>query len=155
MNQLPKHPHRLPVILPLEVGVIYYVTCCTHDRRRVFTTEARVALALGELRETSRRLARLVGGVVVMLDHVHFFCSPMDRDGHVLPSFVGAWRAAVTRRLSASGIHGSVWQKSFFDHMLRSDESYGNKWEYVRRNPDRAGLNDFRRWFEIDPIRFR
>jgi len=27
-----------------------------------------------------------------------------------------------------------------FDHILRNDESYTQKWEYVRENPVRAGL---------------
>lgn len=33
-----------------------------------------------------------------------------------------------------------VWQRGFFDHVLRSDESYAQKWDYVRENPVRAGL---------------
>jgi len=33
-----------------------------------------------------------------------------------------------------------LWQPGFFDHVLRSDESYSQKWEYVRENPVRAGL---------------
>ena len=32
------------------------------------------------------------------------------------------------------------WQTGFFDHVLRSSESQSEKWEYVRRNPERAGL---------------
>jgi hypothetical protein len=28
----------------------------------------------------------------------------------------------------------------FFDHILRSSESYSEKWNYVRDNPVRAGL---------------
>jgi len=32
------------------------------------------------------------------------------------------------------------WQPGFFDHVLRSDESYAEKWNYVRDNPVRAGL---------------
>ena len=31
-------------------------------------------------------------------------------------------------------------QRGFFDHLLRSAESYGQKWNYVRENPVRAGL---------------
>jgi len=31
-------------------------------------------------------------------------------------------------------------QPGFFDHVLRNDESYREKWEYVRENPVRAGL---------------
>jgi hypothetical protein len=33
-----------------------------------------------------------------------------------------------------------IWQRGFFDHVLRNDESYGDKWNYVRENPVRAGL---------------
>lgn len=33
-----------------------------------------------------------------------------------------------------------IWQRGFFDHVLRSDESYREKWEYVLANPVRAGL---------------
>jgi len=33
-----------------------------------------------------------------------------------------------------------LWQRGFFDHLLRSEESYGQKWNYVRENPVRAGL---------------
>ena len=33
-----------------------------------------------------------------------------------------------------------VWQREFFDHVLRSEESYAEKWRYVRDNPVRAGL---------------
>jgi hypothetical protein len=31
-------------------------------------------------------------------------------------------------------------RRGFFDHLLRSDESYAEKWNYVRENPVRAGL---------------
>ena len=33
-----------------------------------------------------------------------------------------------------------LWQPGFFDHVLRNDESYSQKWEYMRENPVRAGL---------------
>ena len=34
----------------------------------------------------------------------------------------------------------SFWQPGFDDHLLRSDESYAAKWDYVFQNPVRAGL---------------
>ena len=33
-----------------------------------------------------------------------------------------------------------VWELEFFDHLLRSEESCVEKWDYVGRNPVRAGL---------------
>ena len=144
--------HRLPVTLPHEVGVIYFVTCCTDKRRKLFMDKVAVQWVINELSKSRDILKWRVGGVVVMPDHVHLFCCPLDRYDHDLSRFVGAWRSAVSRHLNARDGEGSVWQKSFFDHILRSDESYGNKWEYVRQNPERAGLSDFPRWFEIDEL---
>ena len=34
----------------------------------------------------------------------------------------------------------SFWQPGFFDHLLRRNESYAQKWDYVWRNPVRAKL---------------
>ncbi len=34
----------------------------------------------------------------------------------------------------------SIWQDGFFDHLLRHNESYREKWCYVRDNPVRKGL---------------
>jgi putative transposase len=45
------------------------------------------------------------------------------------------------RRLDRIWIESPIyWQREFFDHLLRSSESYGEKWNYVRDNPVRAGL---------------
>lgn len=32
------------------------------------------------------------------------------------------------------------WQKDFFDHVMRSEESYSEKWLYVAENPIRKNL---------------
>jgi REP element-mobilizing transposase RayT len=155
MKQPHKHLHRLPITLPSENAVVYFITCCTHNRRHIFTTEAIVKTSLDELAKSREKLQWWVGGVVFMPDHVHLFCSPSDRDNHDLPRFIGAWRSAVSRKLKLQDLEEPFWQVSFFDHILRSDESYDKKWEYVRQNPDRAGLADFQRSFELDKVAFR
>ena len=68
------------------------------------------------------------------------------------------WRAQWTAKgiLRATGLAQPFWQKEFFDHLLRSDESYEFKWLYVRENPVRAGLvstaDDWPYAGEITPI---
>jgi hypothetical protein len=37
---------------------------------------------------------------------------------------------------------GPVWQEESFDHILRSNESFQEKQDYIRQNPVRAGLVD-------------
>jgi len=67
----------------------------------------------------------LIGRYVVMPDHVHFFCAE---------PFGGA-RHSLSRSISPP-----IWQAQFFDHILRTSDSYGEKWAYVRENPVRKGL---------------
>ena len=45
-------------------------------------------------------------------------------------------------RCASSSYAASLWQEEFFDHLLRSGESYCQKWDYVKENPAPAGLVD-------------
>jgi len=58
-----------------------------------------------------------------------------------LPRFVQAWKQWTSKRIGGElKFPAPIWQKEFFDHVLRSSKSYSQKWEYVRENPVRAGL---------------
>ena len=82
-----------------------------------------------------------VGRYVIMPEHVHFFVrgGPEFR----LSRWVGLLKQALAKAAKLSAAKKQVWQEGFFDHLLRSDESYAQKWEYVRENPVRAGLVKF------------
>lgn len=53
-------------------------------------------------------------------------------------------------------VNAPYWQERFFDHVMRSRESYEQKWLYVRDNPVRAGLvgnwSDWPYQGEINPL---
>jgi putative transposase len=85
---------------------------------------------------STQRYGWSCGEYVLMPDHIHFFAAPFP-DGVTLGSWIKATKAFI--RLSAKE-QGINWQNGFFDHVLRSNESYAEKWEYVRQNPVRAGL---------------
>jgi REP-associated tyrosine transposase len=75
-----------------------------------------------------------------MRDHVHFFCSA-ELNAKTLPTFMQAWKQWTSKRIARElKLPGTIWQEEFFDHVLRSSESYSQKWDYVRENPVRAGL---------------
>jgi putative transposase len=75
---------------------------------------------------------------VVMPDHVHLFV----RGGQDfrLSRWVGLLKQVLTKAANLSRAEGQLWEEGFFDHVLRSDESYSQKWNYVRENPLRAGV---------------
>ena len=63
-----------------------------------------------------------------------------------MSDFVGNWKSWTSRAIKALDVPRStpaattLWQREFFDHVLRSSESYSEKWNYVRENPVRAGF---------------
>jgi REP element-mobilizing transposase RayT len=75
-----------------------------------------------------------------MPNHVHFFCSA-ELGAKTLPMFVQAWKQWTSKRIKRElNLAGTLWQEEFFDHVLRSSESYSQKWDYVKENPVRAAL---------------
>jgi REP element-mobilizing transposase RayT len=116
------------------------VTTCTFQRRRILTLPKIAAVLIEEWRNARERHGWAVGRYVVMPDHVHFFCSS-ELDAKPLPAFLQAWKQWTSKRIAAQlDVAGAIWQAEFFDHVLRSTESYSQKWDYVCENPVRAGL---------------
>jgi REP element-mobilizing transposase RayT len=82
----------------------------------------------------------MVGRYVVMPDHVHFFAAPSSEHAKTVSAFVGGWKNWTRRRIRSSVLPSFAWQREFFDHLMRSGESYSDKWGYIRLNPVRPGL---------------
>jgi len=133
-----KHLRRLSRIY-CEGAPLYLVTCCTRDRRRLLATRAAAEVLVASWRDARAVHGWLVGRYVVMPDHVHFFVTPLGDRAKTLSRFIECWKRWTRRELRRRGV-AIGWQREFFDHLLRSSESYGAKWEYVRMNPVRAGL---------------
>jgi REP-associated tyrosine transposase len=139
---------------------VYFVTACTYGRQRILADADVAGILTDEWRAAHERHGWLVGRYVVMPDHVHFFCAA-EHDAKTLSEFVRLWKQWTTKRMktmkprlteprlasaaTTAGVETGrgttrVWQREFFDHVLRSEESYAEKWEYVRENPVRANL---------------
>ncbi len=74
----------------------------------------------------------------IAVDHLHLFvCGPDDFE---LGRWIGVLKQNLAKQIEHPGTKSPIWQRGFFDHLLRSDESYAQKWNYVRENPVRAGL---------------
>ena len=116
---------------------IYFITACTHDRRALLNNEL-IHAALRSFCERARERDVLVGRYVLMPDHAHFFVTlPNDYD---LSTWMKSLKNSLSKNFRENGHMAPHWQKTFFDHLVRSEASYEDKWLYVRQNPVRAGL---------------
>ena len=119
---------------------IYFVTTCTYLRKRILTSQPIAQILIKEWQTARARHGWAIGRYVIMPDHVHFFCSA-ELAAKPLSFFIGFWKEWTSKGIKrVTNLTGPVWQEQFFDHVLRSSESYSQKWDYVRENPVRADL---------------
>jgi REP element-mobilizing transposase RayT len=122
---------------------IYFITACVCDRRKILADTA-VHEALKRFAEGGPAHGAWLGSYVLMPDHLHLFVRLGERDGYRPPLQLGEWMKSLKNTLSkalrGSGESAPHWQKGYFDHVLRSTESYMEKWHNVRDNPVRGGL---------------
>ena len=110
--------------------------------RYPFPPEARDAVLHHCLHDHGRRYR--LHAAVVMPEHVHLLLTPLrdETSWHYslcsILKLIKGTSARSVNKLSGSG--GPVWQEESFDHVLRSQESFEEKLEYIRQNPVRRGL---------------
>jgi putative transposase len=117
---------------------IYFVTASTRDRRKLLATAA-VHEPFLRFGQEGPAHGAWIGAYVIMPDHLHLFVAT-DAEKIRLPAWMKSLKNTISKTLRLNGVAPPHWQKTFFDHLLRSDESYSEKWNYVRENPARAGL---------------
>jgi putative transposase len=113
---------------------IYFVTLCTIMRQN-FLANQRVHSALIRYGEVGVERGYALGRYVIMRDHIHLFVRG------TIDFKLGTWVGGLKRIVAAAVTGGrGIWQRRFFDHVIRNGESYSEKWNYVRENPVRASL---------------
>jgi putative transposase len=118
---------------------MYFLTACVEGRRPLLANH-RVLDAFQEFCRTGLDRGFFVGRFVLMPDHLHLFIVVPREVPHALSIWMKALKRSLTRVLDEMGVSPPHWQKGFFDHVMRSGESYSEKWNYVSDNPVRAGL---------------
>ena len=151
----PRRPPRLGCLFD-NLRPFYFVTFNTYERQEL--------LARPEVHDAFRTFCSqaqehdiAVGRYVIMPDHVHLFVA-LPVAGIALSSWIQSLRSVMGKRLLGLDIPKPHWQEGFFDHVLRTTESYAQKWNYVRLNPVRAKLCQAPEAWpyqgEIIPVRF-
>ncbi len=133
-------------------GATVFFTVVTHWRRPILTSTA----ALGMLREafsTVRGRHRFeIDAMVVLPDHVHSLWTLPAADDDFSQRWSLIKRGFTRRFLAAGGLEAArsrsrnvrgergIWQRRFWDHVIRDDDDYGRHMDYIHYNPVKHGL---------------
>jgi len=129
--QRTKLPHDAPDWV--EARSVFFLTICARDRGKQTLTERnraeKIIRAARHYHEIEHWHLHLF---LVMPDHLHMLLSFPEEQ--TFRKLIFSWKSFTART------GGFLWQRDFFDHRLRSDESFEEKATYIRMNPVRAGL---------------
>jgi putative transposase len=116
----------------------YFITFCCAARRAFFADPANASWLVDALREKSRRYDFAVDAYCVMPDHFHVLVRGMELTSDLFV-FVERFKQKTAYEFQKNFQH-MLWQKKFYDHILRADDPAESVALYIWMNPVRAGL---------------
>lgn len=137
--QLPKRKQmRLPGY-DYSSANYYFVTICTHEKSFVFGSVDMInklgSIAEKELLDIKNHFENvIVDKYVIMPNHIHAIVVIEDGEAPTLSSVIGSYKSAVSKKIHEIIPEIAVWQKSFYDHIIRNDREYAQICKYIEEN---------------------
>ena len=124
----------------------YFVTICTNDKKCIFG-EPEALNELGKLAEMELQNISehydvvKVDKYVIMPNHIHAIiiigCDGAERSRPfpTLSTVVGLYKSGTAKKIHKKYPNLEVWQKSFYDTVIRNKTAYSQIWQYIDENP--------------------
>ena len=133
----------------------YFVTICTKERRQCLSlivgADAFIGphIQLTDWGKIVERYIRSIPGIdkyVIMPNHVHMIVSLASEEGPMkasAPTQSLSDRIRSFKKLASQKIGTAIWQRSFYDHVIRCEEDYRRVWQYIDDNPARWAEDEY------------
>ena len=129
----------------------YFITICTDNRRNLFWTDADAIIDCAKnvpLSNLGTIVQRSIEDIpkyysvisvdhyVIMPNHVHLLLQiHSDSNGRsmiapTISTVVRLMKGTVSKQAGFA-----IWQKGFYDHVIRNDNDYRDIWNYIEGNP--------------------
>lgn len=156
-----------------STNAYYYITICAEGKEKIFGSiingEPSLNINGKIITDSVNKLPEVFTGLeiceyIVMPDHLHAIiriCNKETRrDGGGAPSLrktnladvVRSFKSFTTNEINkARGTRDKIWQKNYWDRIIRDDIEYFFTQEYIRNNPlaDELGYTDYQLFEEI------
>ena len=96
------------------------------------------------VKETENKYPNIaIDKYVIMPDHLHFIITIKEQHtGCSLPTIMVFFKTMTTNAYIRGVKEGTLipfyrklWQKSYYDHVIRNQQDYNEIWEYIENNP--------------------
>ena len=120
----------------------YFVTICTQNRRPILSNIVGddshiVPKRYGQIAKKYLKNAAEIEKYVIMPDHIHMLIR-LEEQGAEKRSPQASRIASIVRSiktLTTKEIGEPIFQRSYYDHVIRNQRDYNEIWEYIENNP--------------------
>ena len=128
----------------------YFVTICTQDRKKILSNivgdGSPVPKPIGKIaveviaQISSKYPSVTVDKYVIMPDHIHMLLRIDNGTGNPSPTLgniIGWYKYQVTKQanMQLNNPGEKLFQRSYYDHVIRNQRDYGEIWQYIENNP--------------------
>ena len=148
-------PRRKPTRIPgydYSTANYYFITICTHEKKCLFYKQGRLnemGMIAQNCMQTIPQHFRgcKVDKFVIMPNHIHAILVIDEIGTSPITTIVGQYKAHVSKLIHRKLPGLQIWQRSFYDHIIRTQSRYEEIWSYIDTNPlrwreDRFYLED-------------
>ena len=128
----------------------YFITICTKDRKPLFWKSVEADTIRPDLSEYGEIVNTAINAIplyyphikidryVIMPDHIHLIIIISNGESgrmisaptKPITTVIGQMKRWVTKEIGFS-----VWQKSYYEHVIRDEDDYVEKAQYILNNP--------------------
>jgi putative transposase len=133
-----------------SIGSSYFFTVVTHNRRPFLCEPDNINLLRDSFKRVMQQHPFIIDAVVILPDHLHCIWTLPSEDA----DFSTRWRLIkgwFSRRCSIeyqdevsasrkSKQEKAVWQRRFWEHLVRDEQDFINHVDYIHYNPVKHGL---------------
>jgi putative transposase len=116
----------------------YFITICCHRRQLFFSRPHNASRVIDFLCKASSQMNYALHAWCVMPDHIHILVEG-TQESCELVAFVRKFKQATAYSFKVT-CGKQLWQRSFYDHVLRQQDELGLVAQYIWMNPVRKGL---------------
>lgn len=122
-----------------EDNMFYFITTVTHNRKEIFSSKIACELFIVVVTYLKHIYDFSVYGFVIMPDHVHIIIHPCgDKNiSEIMKKIKGNFSRMYNKIYNSNG---QIWQRSFFESVIRNPNEIIEIIKYIHNNPIRKNL---------------
>ncbi len=131
-----------------------FITCITNKRYPVFDQNESIELFWQVVRKVQTIHPFKIIAYVILPNHFHWIIDVQDKDknfSRIMQSLKGNYSYIFRKKYPI--ISHPIWQRGYWDHILRDDNDFYNHLDYIHYNPVKHGYIDLPQIWEQSSLR--